>query len=205
MAIGVIDYGLGNLTSVVGAFEKLEHQVRLVANSDAMRDCSRLVLPGVGAFGKGMANLAERGLIEPIRAFVKSGRPLLGICLGMQLLASRSFEFGEHAGLGLIPGDVRKLDAASHGLRIPHVGWNTVSLRGQGGLMAGVSDKSYFYHVHSYAMHPADPGVIRGTCVYGEEFVTVVCRDNVWGTQFHPEKSQLPGLKILGNFAELDD
>jgi glutamine amidotransferase len=204
VTIGVIDYGLGNLTSVIGAFEKLDRTSKIVSTAEEMRDCSKLVLPGVGAFGKGMANLAERNLIDPLGAFVRSGRHLLGICLGMQLLASRSFEFGEHAGLGLIAGDVRKLTAADRGLRVPHVGWNTVMKRGECTLMAGVPDQSYFYHVHSYVMHPVDAAVVRGSCIYGEEFATVVCRGNVCGTQFHPEKSQRFGLKVLENFASLD-
>jgi imidazole glycerol-phosphate synthase subunit HisH len=197
--IGVIDYGMGNRRSVEKALEHVGAQVALTSDHDELRACDGLVLPGVGAFPKAMHNLRELGLIELIQARVADGTPLLGICLGMQLLFDGSEELGTTPGLGLIPGQVTRLQAG--GLRIPHIGWNEVRFERASPLTRELpSPGCAFYHVHSYVPRPENEETIVGTCEYGERFVTFVGRETVFGVQFHPEKSSLNGLRMLDGF-----
>ncbi|WNJ99121.1 imidazole glycerol phosphate synthase subunit HisH [Thalassospiraceae bacterium LMO-JJ14] len=200
--IGIIDYGLGNLRSVLGAVEKLGHKGAISANASTLMLADKLILPGVGAFGDGMRNLDERGLIEPLNELVQDRKvPILGICLGFQLLGQGSEEFGEHAGLGWIPGTVKRIRPEDETLRVPHVGWNDFEQTADCILFDEVPDPALFYFVHSYHLE-ADPGITVGTCTYGTPLVAAVQSGNVFGTQFHPEKSQQHGLKVMQNFLE---
>ncbi len=202
MNIGVIDYGMGNRRSVEKALAHVGARVSVTHDHDELDACDGLVLPGVGAFPKAMRNLRELGLTELILARVEEGTPLLGICLGMQLLFDGSEELGATPGLGLIAGEVTRLQAG--GLRIPHIGWNEVRFERPSPLLAGLPDRGCpFYHVHSYAARPADQDTIVGTCEYGERFVTSVARGSVFGVQFHPEKSSLNGLRMLDSFVTI--
>lgn len=196
--IAVIDYGMGNLGSVVKAFRALGEKVRVTADPAEIEAATGVILPGVGAFGDAMAELAARGLVEPLRFVAARGRPLLGICLGMQLLFATGEEGGRQEGLGIIPGTVRRLRGE---VKVPHVGWNSLDFIRPTPLFAGVEPGSYVYFVHSFVAAPADEGVVAATCTYGEEFTAAVCRGRVWGTQFHPEKGGGVGLAILKNFA----
>jgi imidazole glycerol-phosphate synthase subunit HisH len=201
--IGIIDYGLGNLASVAAAVERLGFEPVVSADIEVLSDANKLILPGVGAFGDGMRNLAERGLVEPLTWLVRGeGRPILGLCLGFQLFAEESEEFGHHQGLGWIRGRVRRLAPGCDTLRVPHVGWNDLLPRRESVLLTDIPAGSVFYYVHSYVLKSHDPNVVIGTCEYGETFASVVQSGNVHGTQFHPEKSQRAGLKLLGNFLE---
>lgn len=199
MNIVLVDYGMGNLKSVQNAFAAVGQQLDRTADSDRVAGADALVLPGVGAFGDGMANLGARGLVEPIRSAVRSGTPLLGLCLGMQLLADRSVEHGDHEGLGLVPGTVDRLRPANASLRVPHVGWNDVAPTDGSTLYEGLEHPT-FYFVHSYVFRPDDAGVVNGVFEYGEAFTASVECDNVYGTQYHPEKSQRDGLAVLERF-----
>jgi imidazole glycerol-phosphate synthase subunit HisH len=199
MIIGLLDYGLSNLRNVQKAFEYLGVTVRLAADGAAVAGVDKLVLPGVGSFGSGMAGLEARGLVEPVRRAVAEGVPLLGICLGMQLLFERSEESPDVAGLGLLPGVVRHFDKRE--LIVPHVGWNQLSFTAEDSLLNGVSPGAYAYFVHSYYCEPAAPGHVVSTTEYGRAFASIVRRQNLTGIQFHPEKSQATGLRILRNFA----
>jgi imidazole glycerol-phosphate synthase subunit HisH len=200
--IGVIDYGMGNRRSVEKALEHVGAAVSLTAEHQVLRACDGLVLPGVGAFPKAMRNLDGLGLPELIRELTARGTPLLGICLGMQLLFDTSEEMGSAAGLGLIGGEVTRLEAGAE--RIPHIGWNEVRFERESPLTAALpSQGCAFYHVHSFAARPRDPGRVIGTTEYGERFATIVGRDNVFGVQFHPEKSSRHGLRMLHSFVEL--
>jgi glutamine amidotransferase len=202
MNIGVIDYGMGNRRSVEKALAHVGARVSVTHDHDELDECDGLVLPGVGAFPKAMRNLRELGLAELIRARVEDGTPLLGICLGMQLLFDRSEERGATPGLGLIAGEVTRLQA--DGLRIPHIGWNEVRFERPSPLLAGLPDRGCpFYHVHSFAARPTDHDTVVGTCEYGERFVTCVGRGSVFGVQFHPEKSSLNGLRMLDSFVAI--
>jgi glutamine amidotransferase len=198
--IAVLDYGMGNLRSVEKAFEHVGADVEITHDGEQIRAASGLVLPGVGAFPKAMAAIHERGLGELIQERRGAGVPVLGICLGMQLLFERSVELGGADGLGLLPGEVRALDAP--GLKIPQIGWNAVAWKQESPLIAGLPDPAAFYHVHSFAP-VASNGVVLGTADYGNEFVSAVAGDGVWGVQFHPEKSGPDGLALLKNFLEL--
>jgi glutamine amidotransferase len=198
-SIGVIDYGMGNRRSVEKALEHVGAQVALTSDHDELRGCDGLVLPGVGAFPKAMQNLRQLGLIDLIESRVDEGTPLLGICLGMQLLFERSDELEPTPGLGLIDGEVTRLKAG--GLRIPHIGWNEVRFERPSPLTRELpSPGCPFYHVHSFAARPTDPDNVIGTTEYGERFVTFVGRGSVFGVQFHPEKSSLNGLRMLDSF-----
>ncbi len=202
--IGVIDYGMGNRRSVEKALERVGAAVLVSADARRLRGCGALVLPGVGAFPRGMANLRAAGLDTLIAERVAAGVPLLGICLGMQLLFERSSELGGADGLGLLCGEVTELAAGA--LRIPHIGWNEVTfVRSSpvtGRLPAGGAP---FYHVHSFAVRPQDEADVVGYTRYGERFATIVARENVFGVQFHPEKSSRGGLALLGAFVALAD
>ena len=201
--IGIVDYGVGNLASVRNAFAHLGHEARICADPVGAQACERLVLPGVGSFRAGMQALGERGWVEPLRAFAGSGRPFLGICLGMQLLFDKGDEHGPSDGLGLIPGAVVRLEPAPPN-RVPHVGWNSLSASAKHPLLEGVKPNVDVYFVHSFHCVPRDRADAIGLCEFGGEFVAAVARGNVAGMQFHPEKSQPAGVRILDNFAQWD-
>jgi imidazole glycerol-phosphate synthase subunit HisH len=197
--IGVIDYGMGNRRSVEKALEHVGATVLLTSDHRELEACDGLVLPGVGAFPKAMRNLRELGLAELIQSRVDAGTPLLGICLGMQLLFERSDELAPTRGLGVIPGEVTRLDAGD--LRVPHIGWNEVRFQRASSLTAGLPQSGCpFYHVHSFAARPSDPETVIGTTEYGERFATIVGAGSVFGVQFHPEKSSRHGLRMLRCF-----
>ncbi len=197
--IGVIDYGMGNRRSVEKALEHVGATVSLTGDHRELEASDGLVLPGVGAFPKAMRNLRELGLAELIQSRVDEGTPLLGICLGMQLLFERSDELAPTRGLGLIPGEVTRIDAGD--LRIPHIGWNEVRFERASSLTAELPQSGCpFYHVHSFAVRPSDPETVIGTTEYGERFATIVGQGPVFGVQFHPEKSSLNGLRMLDGF-----
>jgi glutamine amidotransferase len=198
--IAILDYGMGNLRSVEKAFEHVGAQVQITHDAERIRSAGALVLPGVGAFPKAMQAIRERGLEELVHERRAAGVPVLGICLGMQLLFERSVELGGAEGLGLLPGEVRGL--AAPGLKIPQIGWNAVSWRRDSPISDGLPNPAAFYHVHSFAP-VASNGVVLGTAEYGSEFVTAVARDGVYGVQFHPEKSGPDGLALLRNFSAL--
>ncbi|HKO25921.1 MAG TPA: imidazole glycerol phosphate synthase subunit HisH [Solirubrobacteraceae bacterium] len=200
--IGVIDYGMGNRRSVEKALEHVGATPNLTANHDELRKADGLVLPGVGAFPQAMRNLDSLGLPDLIRELSGNGTPLLGICLGMQVLFDTSEEMGGGAGLGLIGGEVTRVNAGS--LRIPHIGWNEVRFERSSPLTAELPSQGCpFYYVHSFAARPRDPGHIVGSTEYGERFATIVARENVLGVQFHPEKSSRNGLRMLRAFVGL--
>jgi len=198
--IAIIDYDMGNLRSVQKGFEKVGASASITRDPGVIAAASRLVLPGVGAFGVCMEKLEGYNLIGPIKEFIASGRPFLGICLGLQLLFEESVEFGSRQGLGILRGKVLRFPAGD--LKVPHMGWNSVELQKDSRLMEGIEDGSYFYFVHSYYVEPAS-GVTLGTTGYGLTFTSAVETGNVFATQFHPEKSQNAGLRILKNFAKL--
>jgi imidazole glycerol-phosphate synthase subunit HisH len=200
--IAVLDYGMGNRRSVQKALEHVGARAAITRDRQTLLDADGVVVPGVGAFPQAMHNLRELGLTQPLRERVAEGTPLLGICLGMQLLFERSEELGGSDGLGLLAGSVRALPAGS--LRIPHIGWNEVRFDRRSPLTAGLPEGGCpFYHVHSFAARPADAEVVIGTAEYGERFATIVAHGSVFGVQFHPEKSSAHGLRMLGNFSEL--
>jgi len=196
--IAIVDYGVGNLRSVQKALELVGAQA-VVTSDAAQLDVARgIVLPGVGAFGDGMDNLRARDLVQPLLDQVAQDKPFLGICLGMQLLFDESEEMGLHQGLGLLPGRVVRFPESE--LKVPHIGWN--QLMGCGtGVLSGIVDGEYAYFVHSYYVAPSDPSDVLATTEYGVEFASVVSRNKVFGAQFHPEKSQDVGLRLLQNFA----
>lgn len=202
----IVDYGLGNLLSVARAVRAAGGEPEVSADPADAVSAPRLILPGVGAFGDGMKGLRERGLVDPLRAYAASGRPLLGICLGMQLLMERSEEFGDHEGLGIVPGAVRRLPrGGSDGLKLPHVGWSALSPAAPwaGTPLAGAAPGAEFYFVHSFAAVPSEAAHRLAACAYGEEaFCAALRRDSVVGCQFHPEKSGPAGLDILKRFLE---
>jgi len=201
--VGIIDYGLGNLASVSGAVEHLGHRATVTSLPDALAETDKLILPGVGAFGDGMHNLDRRGLIEPLTRMVRDqGKPILGICLGFQLLCRQSEEFGHHAGLCWVDGSVHRFQLDDPTLRIPHVGWNQCHWTRAGVLFAGIPQDALFYFVHSYYMQCPDDNTVSAYCDYGRRFVAALEKDNIFATQFHPEKSQIHGLTLLRNFLE---
>lgn len=196
--IGLVDYGMGNRRSVEKALEKVGARVERTDDHETLRACDGLVLPGVGAFPEAMRRLRERGLDELVRERAGDGVPLLGICLGMQLLFDRSTEHEGGDGLGLIHGEVTPLDP--HGQKLPHIGWNLVTFRRPSGLVAGLGEAAAFYHVHSLVVRPLDTDVIVGTGEYGEQFASIVSSGTVHGAQAHPEKSSRDGLALLATF-----
>ena len=204
--IALIDYGISNLRSVQKAFEHLDMEVTLVDTPDRLAQADRLILPGVGAFPAGMEGLQERGLIEPIKQAAREGKPLIGICLGMQLLFESSNEMGETEGLGLLPGKVTRIGGQSSvvpGLKVPHMGWNQLDAVREHPLACDLVSGSYAYFVHSYAIYPEDQSIVLATTDYGGPFASIVGRGKVCGLQFHPEKSQAVGLRLLKNFLEM--
>lgn len=201
-SIAVVDYGMGNRRSVQKALEHVGATAEITSEHDRLREADGLVVPGVGAFPSGMGNLIALGLDRQLRALADAGRPILGICLGMQLLFDRSQEHQLTAGLGLIPGEVSRLRAG--GLRIPHIGWNDVTFQRASAITAALPPGGRpFYHVHSLAVRPRNVEDVVGTTTYGEQFATIVARDRVFGVQFHPEKSSADGLTLLRSFAAL--
>lgn len=202
--IGLIDYNMGNLRSVTNAFEKLGVAVEIVKDADTVSKFDKIILPGVGAFKDAMGCLKERNLDEAVRAFAASGKPLLGICLGMQLLFESSVEFGDCAGLGLIEGEIVKFDTSrfDQRLKVPHMGWNQLHVKKETPLFKGMPESFYLYFVHSFHAQCDDQYTI-GKTMYGYEFPSAVQKNNVFGFQPHPEKSHANGLAILKNFVEL--
>lgn len=201
--IAIIDYQMGNLRSVQKGFEKVGHQALITSEASDIARAERVVLPGVGAFGDAMAELKRRDLVGPIREAIESGKPFLGICLGLQLLFDVGYEGGEFEGLGILRGKVVRFDLAPP-LKVPHMGWNEGSFKKRPPHLAGLADGTFFYFVHSYYVVPEDPSLIAIEADYGHPFCAAIWRDNLFATQFHPEKSQADGLHILKNFAELN-
>lgn len=197
--IAIVDYGMGNLRSVEKAFQKVGLSARVVANAREVDNAHALILPGVGAFRDCMRNLERMSLREPIVRSIRTGKPYLGICLGLQVLFTESEEFGTCRGLDVLEGRVVKFRTD---FKVPHIGWNTVKFVRHTPLFEGLSDESYFYFVHSYYVVPRDENVIATTTEYGVTFSSSVCKDNIFATQFHPEKSQEAGLKVLKNFGD---
>jgi len=202
--ITIVDYQMGNLRSVQKGIERVGGSATISSDPNQIANASQLILPGVGAFGDAMAEINRRDLAKPILDFIASGRPFLGICLGLQLLFERGFEHGEHEGLGVFKGDVVRFDLPDK-VKVPHMGWNTVSARKSCRIINDLNDDTHFYFVHSYYVRPTDPSVIALECDYGGPFCAMVSRDNLFATQFHPEKSQAVGLKLLAEFAKLGD
>jgi glutamine amidotransferase len=196
--ICILDYGVGNLRSVEKALEHIGARATISADAAEARAADGLVLPGVGAFPKAMERIRERGLDELIAERRDASVPILGICLGLQLLFDSTTELGGAEGLGLLPGEVSELDA--DGLKVPHIGWSPVRWEGESRLVEGIDSETPFYFVHSFAPEPA-AGVLLGSAAYGARFACAAERDNVFGVQFHPEKSSAAGLRLLSNFA----
>ncbi|MDF0667479.1 MAG: imidazole glycerol phosphate synthase subunit HisH [Nitrospira sp.] len=197
--IAIIDYGMGNLRSVSKAFEVMGHQAIVTRDAASLQNASHVVLPGVGAFGDCMSNLRQYGLIEPIRTAIQSGKPFLGICLGFQLLFTESEEFGRHQGLDIFPGKVRAF-SKDQPLKVPHMGWNQVHIQRPCPLFDGIADGAHWYFVHSFFVDPGDKQVTATTTTYGIPFASSIWKDNVVACQFHPEKSQRSGLRLMKNF-----
>jgi len=202
--VAIIDYNMGNLASVRNALAKIGAESEVVGDPDALKRYDRALLPGVGAFGDAMAHLKANGMDEAVKAFAASGKPMLGICLGMQLLFDKSEEFGEHEGLGLIPGRVVPFDANKFERphKVPHMGWNELFAQKETRLFKWLEREFYLYFVHSYHAVTAEKYIL-GRTWYGYEFTSAVANENVYGIQPHPEKSHKNGLRILTNFMEL--
>lgn len=204
MSIAIIDYGMANLRSVQKGFAQVGVSSRIVSNPSELVGADRVVLPGVGAFKDAIATLRQAGWVEPVKRHIERGRPLLGICLGLQLLFEKGYEDGEHDGLGILAGKCIRFEVdRTLGLKVPHMGWNQLRVKRPCPLYEGLDEGCGVYFVHSYHVVPADAGVIATTTDYGVEFVSSVWRDNLAATQFHPEKSQSVGLSILANFARM--
>ena len=198
--IAIIDYGVGNLRSVQRAFEYVGAEAVVTAHRATIESASAVVLPGVGAFGKAMSNLERAGLTDVIRQVIARGTPFLGICLGLQLLFEQSDEMGQHRGLSVFAGQVKRFEV---GLKVPQIGWNQIRIQRASPLLEGVADGSYAYFVHSYYIAPANPKIVLASTDYEIDYASIVGQDNVFGIQFHPEKSQAVGLRILRNFTAL--
>jgi glutamine amidotransferase len=200
--ICIIDYEMGNLRSVQKAFERLGHSATITSEPAVLADAAKVVLPGVGAFRDAIAALRERKLIEPIRAAIAGGKPFLGICLGLQMLFDTGYEDGKHEGLGIVPGEVVRFQVPAT-YKVPHMGWNQVRFRNRPPIFDGVDDGAHFYFVHSYYVVPRDASVTATVTEYAQPFCSSIWRDNLFAVQFHPEKSQAAGLRVLKNFATL--
>ena len=200
--IRIVDYGMGNLRSVQKAFERLGHSAEICSSATELAGADRMVLPGVGAFRDAIDEIRRQDLVSPIRDHIDAGRPFLGICLGLQLLFDVSYEEGEWDGLSIIPGKVVRFEDAP-GLKIPHMGWNSLMSQNEPAILSGIPAEAHFYFVHSYHVVPEDDSATAARTDHGVEFVSMVARDNLFATQFHPEKSQRAGLRLLQNFAEL--
>jgi len=197
--IGIVNYNMGNLASVLNAFNKVDAKAKIENDPDNFKKYDKLLLPGVGAFGDAMEHLKEYGMDEALKDFIKSGKYVLGVCLGMQLLFEKSEEFGMHKGLGIIEGEVKRFSNIKH--KIPHMGWNKMFFKNYSPLFEGLNDP-YLYFVHSYHVVCDDKYVI-GKTIYGYEFISAVNKENVFGFQPHPEKSHNEGLRVIKNFANL--
>ncbi len=196
----IIDYNVGNLNNLKNALAYSGVKSKLVSNADEVKKADRILLPGVGAFKPAMNHLKHSGMLEALHEKVLSGTPMLGVCVGAQLLMDNSEEDGIHEGLGWIQGEVKRF---SHKLKIPQIGWNSVKQQKKNVLFKDVSDEMYFYFVHSYHLEAINSDHVLGTTNYGYDFTSVVSKDNLWGVQFHPEKSQNAGLQLLKNFCTL--
>ena len=203
--IAVIDYNMGNVRSVEKGFQRIGMDAIVTRDPGVIRDATHVVLPGVGAFRDCMDNLERFGLIDVIRDGIESGKPFLGICLGLQVLFEESHEFGIHRGLSIIKGKVVRfpsdMEVDGERLKVPHMGWNQINIKKPSPLLTGIDDGTYFYFVHSYYCVPDEDEVVITTSSYGVEFVSTISRDNIFACQFHPEKSQKVGLRLLKNFA----
>jgi imidazole glycerol-phosphate synthase subunit HisH len=202
--ISILDYDMANLRSVQKAFEQVGAEARIIKTAAEIERAGHLVLPGVGAFQDAVAVLRERGLAEPIARHIEAGRPFLGICLGLQMLFDVGYEDGTHKGLGVFRGSCVRFDVdETRGLKVPHIGWNQLEKKSESPLLAGLEAGCNVYFVHSYFVRPEDPRIVATTTDYGGEFVSSIWRENVMATQFHPEKSQRVGLKMLENFSRI--
>lgn len=200
-AVCVLDYGSGNVRSVFNLFSAVTETVKVSNEPADIRDASHLVLPGVGAFGAAMRKIRDRIPLDVVKSQVDAGKPLLGICVGMQVMAEIGTEFGEHPGLGWIPGRVDRLEPGD--LPLPHVGWNDIAARREHPLLAGLDQSPDFYFVHSYAFRPGREGDVVATTEFGETFTSIVAKDQLLGVQFHPEKSQKAGMRLVRNFLNI--
>lgn len=199
--IAIIDYGMGNLRSVEKGFLKVGVDVRVTNRPEVVEKADGVVLPGVGAFKDCMQELSSLKLIDTVRDVIKNGKPYLGICLGLQILFSESEEFGKCRGLGIFRGQVVRFKNGD--LKIPHMGWNELNIKQKNPLLSGIPEKSFFYFVHSYYVAPEEESIVLTSTLYGTEFTSAVCKDNIFAVQFHPEKSQTLGLKLLENFGKI--
>jgi glutamine amidotransferase len=197
--IAIVDYGMGNLRSVEKGFLKVGVDARIVSNPKAVDDARAVVLPGVGAFRDCMRNLKEKSLIESVLRSIQKGKPYLGICLGLQVLFTESEEFGIYKGLDILKGKVMRFRLT---LKVPHMGWNKVKILRRSPLFEDIQDQAFFYFVHSFYVVPDDNDIVATTTEYGISFASMVWKENIFATQFHPEKSQETGLKILRNFGD---
>jgi glutamine amidotransferase len=200
--IAIIDYQMGNLRSVQKALEHVGHAAAISSDPRILAKADKLILPGVGAFADAIAELHRRELVDPIREAINQGKHFLGICLGLQLLFDVSYEDGQHEGLAVLPGEVRRFELPA-GYKVPHMGWNELRILRRPPLLEGIDDGAHFYFVHSYYVAPRDQSLVAGEASYPEPFCAMAWRDNLFATQFHPEKSQSVGLRLLQNFADL--
>ena len=200
--LAIVDYQMGNLRSVQKAFERVGQRAIITDDPGEISAASKVVLPGVGAFRAAMDQLDRRGLVVPILDAIRAGKPFLGICLGLQLLFEFGYEDGRHEGLGVLRGEVVRFDLPN-GYKVPHMGWNQVAIRRETPILDGIPDARHFYFVHSYYVIPRDECVVAAEASYRDPFCCMVWRDNLYATQFHPEKSQRDGLRLLENFSRL--
>jgi imidazole glycerol-phosphate synthase subunit HisH len=200
--LAIIDYQMGNLRSVQKALERVGQPAVITSSAAEIAKANKVILPGVGAFEDAIAELRRRDLVGPIKDAIAADKPFLGICLGLQLLFDVSYENGTHEGLGVLPGEVVRFDVPAE-LKVPHMGWNALNIRRRPPMLEGVADGTHVYFVHSYYVKPRDPEVIATETDYGGPFCSMIWRGNLVATQFHPEKSQADGLKLLRNFAAL--
>ena len=201
--IAIIDYQMGNLRSVQKAFEKVGHDATITSDPRDIDRAEKVVLPGVGAFADAINELRRRDMVEPLHNAITADKPFLGICLGLQLLFDTSYEDGQFDGLGLLSGEVVRFDLPS-GYKVPHMGWNQANIARRAPILAGINEATHFYFVHSYYVKPVESDVVAVESTYHHPFCAMVWKNNLFATQFHPEKSQTEGLKILRNFAELE-
>jgi glutamine amidotransferase len=201
-SIIIVDYGMGNLRSVQKAFEKMGHEAQISSDPQQIGEAAKIVLPGVGAFQDAIARLKQTGIADPLVDHIRGGKPFLGICLGLQMLFTKSYEGGEHQGLDLIAGEVVRFPNQA-GIKVPHMGWNQARIRKRAPILRDLPDASHFYFVHSYYVVPRDAQLIATETDYPTAFTSMIWQDNVYATQFHPEKSQRLGLGMLHKFATL--